>query len=180
MPLHLSNGSLSFPILLSCQPAPTSMPSQSFATSGDPSFVPSSSSQPSFQPSESSEPSLAPSNSPRVTSLTVIEPDGVSKTVNCCESGDDNNECQSLLAIAEAESLDECEAPSTSDQPSLVPSTHPSVEPSNIPSESGVPSLMVSVCFLRFLMTLFHLFVSMPRLLTLSFVSYILLIEIAE
>jgi len=78
------------------QPAPTNMPSQ------EPSGVPSQ------QPSESSEPSLAPSNSPRVTSLTFVEPGGVSKTVNCCESGDDNNECQDLLATAEAESLDEC------------------------------------------------------------------------
>ena len=93
-----------------------------------------------------------------MTSLTVVEPDGVSKTVNCCESGDDNNECQDLLAIAEAESLDECVATSTSEQPSLVPSTHPSVEPSTVPSESGVPSLMVSVCFLRLLMTLFRLY----------------------
>jgi len=83
---------------------------------------------------------------PRVTSLTVVEPDGVSKTVNCCESGDDNNECQALLAIAEAEPLDECVAPSTSEQPSLVPSTQPSAQPSIVPSESGVPSLMVSVC----------------------------------
>ena len=91
-----------------------------------------------------------------MTSVTVVEPDGVSKTVNCCESGDDKNECQDLLATAEAESLDECASvsPSTSQQPSLVPSTQPSVEPSIVPSESGVPSLMVSVCFLLLLMTL--------------------------
>jgi len=118
------------PILLLCQPAPTSMPSQSSAPSGEPSFVPSSSSQPSIftsevpsespsqQPSESSEPSSAPSNSPRVTSLTVVQPDGVSKTVNCCESGDVNNECQSLLAIAEAESLDECSSVPPTESPS--------------------------------------------------------------
>ena len=82
--------------------------------------------------------------------MTVVKPDGVSKTVNCCKSGNDNIECQTLLAIAEAESLDECVATSTSEQPSLVPSTHPSVEPSTVPSESGVPSLMVSVCFYDF------------------------------
>ena len=95
-------------------PSQSSAPSSSSAPSEVPSFVPSSSSA----PSESSEPSLAPSNSPRVTSLTVVEPDGVSKTVNCCESGDDNNECQALIAISEAESLDECTSVSPTGSPS--------------------------------------------------------------
>jgi len=74
---------------------------------------------PSAVPSISVEPSQVPSgNSPRVTSVTVVEPDGVSKTVNCCESVDDNNECQSLLAVAEAESLDECSSVSSTESPS--------------------------------------------------------------
>jgi len=114
-----------------------------------PSEVPSQSSAPSDAPSESSEPSLAPSNSPRVTSVTVFEPDGVSKTVNCCESGG-FDECSELLSIAQVEEPEECAAPSTSEQPSLVPSTHPSTQPSIVPSDSGVPSLMVSVCFYNF------------------------------
>jgi len=82
---------------------------------------------------------------PRVTSLTVVEPDGVSKTVNCCESGG-FDECSELLPIVQVEEPNECVAPSTSEQPSLVPSTQPSAQPSIVPSESGVPSLMVSVC----------------------------------
>ena len=97
------------------QPAPTSMPSES--------IVPSQSSAPSDEPSGlpsiSVEPSQVPSAvPPRVTSVTVVEPDGVSKTVNCCESEDDNNECQSLLAVAEAESLDECASVSPTGPPS--------------------------------------------------------------
>jgi len=82
---------------------------------------------------------------PRVTSLTVVEPDGVSKTVNCCESGG-FDECSELLPIVQVEEPNECVAPSASEQPSLVPSTQPSAQPSIVPSESGVPSLMVSVC----------------------------------
>ena len=104
--------------------APSDEPSDSPSISVEPSNIPSAipseepSKVPSQQPSESSEPSLAPSNSPRVTSVTVVEPDGVSKTVNCCESEDDNNECQSLLAVAEAESLDECASVSPTGPPS--------------------------------------------------------------
>ena len=97
------------------------MPSEVPSQSSEPSIEPSkSSAAPSGSPSESTEPSLAPSNSPRVTSVTVVEPDtdGVSKTVNCCESEDDNNECQSLLAVAEAESLDECASVSPTGPPS--------------------------------------------------------------
>ena len=127
-------------------PSQSSEPSESSkpSTSPVPSEVPSQSSAPSSSSAPSERPSQQPSDSPRVTSVTVVEPDGVSKTVNCCESGDDNIECQTLLAIAEVESLDECAAPSTSEQPSLVPSTQPSVQPSIVPSKSGVPSLMVS------------------------------------
>jgi len=158
-------------------PSSSAVPSESSV----PSLTPTESSKPSDspsisqQPSSSSLPSLAPSNSPRVTSVTVIEPDGVSKTVECCDDGEDNNDCQALLAISKLDD-DECSdvAPSTSEQPSLVPSTHPSVEPSNVPSESGVPSLMVSVClcFLRLLMTLFRLLL-VCCLITQSLVSYI-------
>lgn len=68
----------------------------------------------------------APSNSPRVTSVTVVELDGMSKTVNCCESEEDNNECQSLLAIAEAESLDECTNAPNTPYPSASPLASPS------------------------------------------------------
>ena len=116
-----------------------------------PSESPSDSAAPSEHPSESNEPSLAPSNSPRVTSLTVFEPDGVFKTVNCCESGG-FDECSELLSISQVEVPEECASvsPSTSVRPSLVPSTQPSVEPSNVPSESSLPSLMVSASFLKF------------------------------
>ena len=113
-----------------------------------PSDLPTYSSAPSQQPSESSEPSLAPSNSPRVTSLAVVEPDGVSKTVNCCESGG-FDECSELLSIAQVEVPEECpsESPSTSARPSLHPSLVPSSMPSSNPTSSGIPSSVVSCLF---------------------------------
>ena len=73
-----------------------------------------------------------------MTSVTVTEPDGESKTVNCCERGG-FDECSELLSIAQVEVPEECASES--------PSTAPSSVPSSNPTSSGIPSLMVSCLF---------------------------------
>ena len=75
------------------------------------------------------KPSLLPNDSPRIISVTVVEPGGGLKTVNCCDDGG-FDECSVLLSIGQVE-VEECPsappptismAPSTS-PPSTSPTT---------------------------------------------------------